>query len=180
MRKKTYRTALGGVLSALAAVFMMMGGIFPFAQFCGPVMACLCVMIFLVECGARWAFFMYLAVTGISLLISPDQESVMLFAMFLGWYPMLKMLLETKVRSRALQIILKLLALDVCVGAAYWILLKLLAVPALLEEFSGYSGIMLAVLVIMGNVTFILVDICLSRIAVLYLYRFREKLVRDR
>ena len=64
MREKTYRIALGGVLSALAAVFMMMGGIFPFAQFCGPAMACICVMISIVfQKKTAKIWFIFSAVT---------------------------------------------------------------------------------------------------------------------
>ena len=180
MREKTYRIALGGVLTALAAVFMMMGGIFPFAQFCGPAMACLCVMVFLVECGPKWAFFMYLAVSGVALMVSPDLESVMLFVCFLGWYPLLKMLLELKVKSRALQLVLKLLAMAVCVGLMYYALLKIFPVAALVEEFAGYSLGFLLLLVLMAAVAFLLIDVCLSRVAVLYLKKFREKLIRSR
>ena len=180
MKEKTYRVALGGVLSALAAVFMMMGGIFPFAQFCGPAMACICVMIFLVECGPKWAFFMYLAVSGVALLVSPDLESVLLFVCFLGWYPLLKMLLETKVRSRALQLVLKLAAMAVCVGLMYYALLKIFPVAALVEEFAGYGAGFLVLLILMASVAFLLIDVCLSRMAVLYLRKFREKLVGSR
>ena len=179
MRQKTYRIALGGVLSAMAVVFMMMGGIFPFAQFCGPMLACLCVMLFLVECGNRSAFFMYLTVSLLSFFLSPDLESVMLFIFFIGWYPILKVFLETRVKSRFLQMAVKLTALCVCVGLAYYTLLNLMAVPSLTEEFAEYTTVMLIVLILMGVVAFILVDVCLTRTAALYLNRFREKLVRD-
>ena len=179
MREKTYRIALGGVLSAMAVVFMLMGAIFPFAQFCGPVLAAVCVMIFLVECGVKWAFFMYLTVSFLSFLLSPDLESAMLFTCFVGWYPILKVQLETKLRSRFLQMVIKITALCVCVGASYYLLLRILSVPALVEEFSDYSALMLGTVIVMGIIAFILVDICLTRMANVYLNRFRQKVVRD-
>lgn len=178
MREKTYRTALGGILAALASLFMLMGGVFPFAQFAGPCLASVAVMIFLTECGRKWAFFMYLAVSGVSVLVSPDLEGVLLFICFIGWYPILKVTVE-KLGRNILVWLIKVLSLDICVGLMYYVLLRIVAVPALLNEFAEYTSFTLIVLILMANASFVLLDIALTRIGVAYLLRFRQKLVRS-
>ena len=83
-RQQSRRMALCGVLAALALVFLSMGGMIPFATFCCPILAMLCMLPVLEEYGAKTAVVFYAAVSLLALLIAPDKEVSLLYV-FLGW-----------------------------------------------------------------------------------------------
>lgn len=92
IRKKTRRIALCGLLGALGAVCMLLGGMIPFATFCCPVLASLALLPAMDECGGAWALGLYAVLSALSLLLAPDRESAALFV-FLGYYPLLQRIL---------------------------------------------------------------------------------------
>ncbi|MBR3356081.1 MAG: hypothetical protein IKG47_12170 [Oscillospiraceae bacterium] len=176
MRQKSYRTALGGILSALSITFMFLGGVFPFAEYVGPAMASICVLIFKEEFGAKAALLMYIAVSLLAILLSPSLESSLLFMAFMGWYPISKNIIETKAKS-VLSMMIKLLLVNISVLSLYYVLLNVLKLPSLEEDLAGGPWLT-AVLIILYNITFLLFDRLLTVISYYYKNVFRKKLIR--
>lgn len=145
--------ALGGVLAALAVVVMSLGGLIPVATYVSPMVCALLLQAVLCSCGVRIAWAWYGAVAMLSVLLSPDKEAAAVFA-FLGYYPIVKPRLDG-IRPPWLW---KGLLFNGSIGLMYFLLLKLLRMEALGEEFAGLGLAMLAVLLVMGNVTFFLLD----------------------
>ena len=72
--------ALGGILAALAAVIMCLGGLIPVATFVCPL---LCLVVLYLVChlfGKRIGWAWYGAVSVLSLLLGPDKEAAAVFA----------------------------------------------------------------------------------------------------
>lgn len=176
MRQKSFRTALGGILSALSITFMFLGGVFPFAEYVGPAMASICVLIFKEEFGAKAALLMYISVSLLALLLSPNIESSLLFLAFMGWYPISKNMIETKTKG-LISLLIKLLVVNVSVLSLYYVLLNVLKLPSLEEDLAGGPWLT-AVLIILYNITFLLFDRLLTVIAYYYRNVFRKKLIR--
>ena len=158
MRSKAYPIALGGMLAAAAVVLMSIGTIIPIATYAAPVLCMLVGQMVLKLCGSRIAWAWYSAVTVLSLLLAPDKEAAAFFAV-LGYYPIVKPKLEKK----KLSWLWKGLLFNGSIFLLYWVLLNLIGVAALVQEFSGMGIAMTAVLLILGNVTFFMLDHILSR-----------------
>ena len=119
-------------------------------------MLLLCMLLLkfvLLTCGKRIAWAWYGAVMILGLIMSPDKESAAVFT-FLGYYPILKPKLET-MKGKWLW---KALVFNTSMVLLYSILIRVMGVAAVTGESEELAGIMLAVLLLMGNVTFIALD----------------------
>ena len=92
--------ALGGLMTALGLVFMLMAGIFPMAEFALPALAGMLTIVMVVEAGYKWAFTTYLATGLLSIFICPMKECALYYLVLLGFYPIVKSLLEHKAPVR--------------------------------------------------------------------------------
>lgn len=145
--------ALGGVLAAGAVAAMALGTIIPIATYVCPMVCTLLLQVVLKACGRRMAWAWYGAVSLLALLLAPDKEAAAVF-LFLGYYPIVRPWLN----SRKLPWLWKGLLFNGSIGVLYFLLIRLLGLDALVQEFSGMGLGMLAVLLVLGNVTFFLLD----------------------
>lgn len=151
--------ALGGVFAALAVVIMCLGGIVPIATYACPALCMLVGGVLLRICGARVTWAWYGAVAVLSLLLCADKEPAIVFAI-LGYYPILKLRWNT-VRFA---IIWKLLYFNATVIVLYTGLLYLMGMSHLLSEFYEFGLVGLVAMILLGNLTFWLIDKLLDRI----------------
>ena len=158
MRSKAYPIALGGMLAAVAVVLMCVGTIIPIATYAAPVLCIKVCQTVLTLCGSRIAWAWYGVVTILSLMMAPDKEAAAVF-LVLGYYPIVK----PKLEAQKVAWLWKGLLFNGSILLLYWVLLNLIGVSQLLEEFSGMGIAMTALLLILGNVTFFLLDHVLSR-----------------
>ena len=158
MRSKAYPIALGGMLAAAAVVLMSIGTIIPVATYAAPVLCLLLCQTVLKLCGKRIAWAWYGAVAFLSLLMAPDKEAAAVF-LLLGYYPILKLKLDA-LKGKWLW---KALYFNGSILALYWVLMNIIGMQQLLSDFEGMGIAMTAVLLILGNVTFFLMDRLLTR-----------------
>ena len=145
--------ALGGILAALAVVIMSMGTLIPVATYAAPMLCCMMVQLVLGICGRRMAWAWYGAVALLSLLMAPDKEAAAVF-LTLGYYPIVKPWLD----RRKGKWLWKALLFNVSVLAMYWLLMHLFGMDQIAAEFEEMGQIMLVITLILGNVTFFLLD----------------------
>lgn len=150
--------ALGGLMAGLATVIMSLGGMIPVATYVCPVMCMLILTLVLKLCGSTVAWAWYGAVSLLGLMLCPDKEAAAVF-LGLGFYPIVKPKLE-KLRFPWLW---KLILFNGDILILYWILMHLMGMDQLMAEFQEMGVIMTAVTLILGNVTFFLLDYVLSR-----------------
>lgn len=176
-QKKSGQVAFGGVMAALSLAVMLLGGIIPLATFCAPAIGGVLVMLAAVECGTYLAWGMYAAVALLSLWLVPDLEMSMVFACFLGYYPLVKPLLDG-IRFSLLRWGAKLLLFNGAVQCMYFLLLVLFPVGYLVSEMGGYGRGMLAALLALANFAFCVYDLALCSVRRLYMLRLRPLLGR--
>ncbi|MBQ8359440.1 MAG: hypothetical protein IJX37_05975 [Oscillospiraceae bacterium] len=145
--------ALGGVLAALAVVIMSMGTLIPVATYVCPMISAVLLQVVLKTCGKRIAWAWYGAVAILSLLLAPDKEAAAVFVA-LGYYPILKPRLD-RLKGKWLW---KGLLFNSVILAVYWLLLHLFGMDQLAAEFAEMGTVMTAVMLVLGNVTFFLLD----------------------
>ena len=158
MRSKAYPVALGGMLAAAAVVLMSIGTILPVATYAAPVLCMLICRVVLKLCGSRMAWAWYGTVALLSLLLAPDKEAAAVF-LVLGYYPILK----PKLDSLKGKWLWKALYFNGSILALYWGLMNIIGMQQLLSDFEGMGLAMTAVLLVLGNVTFFLLDNLLTR-----------------
>lgn len=165
--------ALCGILAALALVMMFLGGVVPFATIACPVLASLVLIPVYIECGQKWGWLWFVAVAALAAFAAPEKESAILFVFF-GYYPMLKKYFGRL--PKVLKYLSKLLYLNVAVFAAYYLMLHVFGLSAVVEDFEGMKLWMLALMLVLANITFFVYDKLIDRIEVAYHVRLRPKL----
>lgn len=151
--------ATGGMLAALAMVVMCLGGLIPIATYVCPMLCALVLQFVLRLCGKRIAWAWYMAVAVLSLLLAPDKEAAVIFV-FLGYYPLIKPRLD----ALPLSWLFKLLFFNLMILASYGVLIYVLGLTAVLEEFAALGTVMTVVTLLMGNVVLFLLDLVLAKI----------------
>ena len=150
--------ALGGVFAALAVVIMCMGGLIPVATFVCPMLCIMLLKMVLSLCGARTAWAWYGTVALLAVLMGPDKEAAAVFV-FLGYYPILK----PKLDAMKFPWLWKLLLFNAAIGAMYWLLIHLFGLNYIAAEYAELGTVLTVVMLVLGNVTFIMLDILLGR-----------------
>lgn len=157
-RTPAYAIALGGSLAALAVTIMSLGTLIPIATYVCPVLCMVVLNILAMICGERIGWAWYGAVALLSTLLAPDKEAAAMFV-FLGYYPLIK----PKLDKTRLKWLWKILFFNVTILMAYWFLMHLLGMAAIAEEFREMGAVLTAAMLILGNLTFFLLDKLLSR-----------------
>ena len=150
--------ALGGILAALAVIIMSMGTLIPIATYVCPMLCCLMLQLVLKICGGRIAWAWYGAVSLLSLLMAPDKEAAAVF-LALGYYPIVKPRLD----CRKGKWIWKGLFFNAVILILYWLLMHIFGFDRLSAEFADMGKILTMVMLLMGNVTFFLLDKLLEK-----------------
>ncbi len=174
--KQTKKLALTGMLCALAAGIMMLGNLIPLATFCCPALAGLMLIPVFVECGERMSWSAYAAIALLSLILSPDKESALLF-LFLGHYPVLRWRL-TQIRNPFLRVGAKLLTFNLAAGLTYVCGVFVFGLTQLAAEYREMGLFMGVAFLIIGNVTLLIYDRLLAVMTQLYINKLRNKLIR--
>ena len=150
--------ALGGMMAALAVVIMSLGGLIPVATFVCPVL-CMMLLSFVTRmCGKRIGWAWYGAVAILSVLLGPDKEAAAVFV-FLGYYPILK----PKLDRMKFGFLLKALLFNAAILLMYWVLIHLFGMAQVAAEYQELGIIMTVVMLLLGNLTFLLLDKALTK-----------------
>lgn len=178
MMKTSYKVALGGIISSLSLITMLLGGIIPGLEYTIPAFAGMMLIIIVIEISLRWAFLTYIGVAMLTFFIVPNKESGLLFITFLGYYPVLKSVIETRLKRMQLQWVVKLLVFNAALVVYYKLVMWFVAAPELSESVEELGKYALYILGALANVVFLLYDVALTRIISVYLKWFRKKIVR--
>ena len=152
-RTPAANVALGGVMAALAMVVMSMGTLIPVATYVCPMLCAVLLQMVLKTCGQRIAWAWYGAVAILSLLLAPDKEAAAVFA-FLGYYPIVKPKLD-RLKGKWLW---KILLFNVSTLVLYWLLMHIFGLDQIASDFEEMGAVMTVIMLILGNVTFFLLD----------------------
>ena len=172
--RKSVKITCCGIISAIAAVILLATNI-PIMLYAIPALAGIVYIVPAIEFGTKWAFLCYGITAIISLVLPCEREALIVFIGILGYYPIVKMLIE-RLNNRLLEYILKLLLFNVSIIASYTVVIKLMGITVLENDMFGLK-ITVALLLLAGNIVFLVFDFTLTRILQLYFIKLR-KIVR--
>ena len=153
MQNNAKRIALGGMLAGVAVVIMCLGGLIPVATYICPMLCCMAQFLVLRFCGRRLAWTWFFMVSILALVTGPDKEAVLVFVA-IGYYPILKPYLD----RYKLGILLKFVLFNVSIFTAYGIMIRFWGMDEILSENMEFGLIGLGIIVLLGNLTFFLLD----------------------
>lgn len=169
--KKTSYIALCGITAALITA-VMTAAYFPFLTYAIPAIAGAVIMIPLVEIGKGYAALTYI-VTCLPVMLFAENEAKLMYVCFFGYYPIIKAIFE-KVKIRVIEFILKFAVFNGAVTAVYLLLSNIFMID--MEGIGDYGKYGVILLYVVGNVAFLLYDICLARLCTVYIYRLHPKI----
>lgn len=174
--KTSVKVSLGGVVAALSLVLMLLTSIIPFGTYAFPAFAGILLVLLVFNLGYAYAFAVYFVTAVLSFLLVTDKEAALYYALFLGFYPILKGVIE-RIPSKPVQYIIKLALFNVCMIAAFYIGITLLSIPK--ESFNLFGVYLPWVFLILGNIVFIIYDLCITRLVTLYLLKWHDRLNKN-
>ena len=155
----SFRVAFCGVLAALMIAVMLLGTMIPTTTYICPALAGVLLLPVVWEFGFRTGALLYLAVALLSLILSPNKEAALFFVLLFGWYPLLRPKLQ-HLRRKPWRIILKLLLFNLALAVIFALLLFVFVMPDLQAEAQTWTGLVLAGMLLLGNVTFCYTTFC--------------------
>jgi hypothetical protein len=137
------KLAFCGLMAALGAAVMLLGGVLGVATYCAPLIASAFLIPALTEYGRGYAWLAWLVMAVISVLLSADKESAF-FYVFLGYYPIIRALF-LRIEKKPLRIAAKLLYFALAAALLYLFLCLVLKLDAVLEDLGSVSAAVNAV-----------------------------------
>lgn len=173
MKKLSFQIAFGGISCALCIIMMLSVGLFPILVYVFPMLSSLVIFAVNYECGIKTAAASYISVSLLSLILSPDKESALLFLFFFGCYPLLSGYID-RLKSALFRWIVKFAFFNAAMVASYFLLIKVF-VAVEMNEFGKYT---VPVLLVSANLLLVLYDRMLRAIEVVYVRKIRKKLFK--
>ena len=172
------------VLCALAVVMLGLGAIIEVIDITAAAVASLVLLPILLCYGTKYAWLSY-AVTGVlGVLLMPQSLGAWMFAGLTGFYPIVKQRLDRlpRVLSWAVKLLLLAAVLLLYLGIFYFILLggEGSLFDAFLKSFGEEEGTPLVAwaVIILSLFTYILFDLLIDRLLVLYYLRWQKRVER--
>lgn len=165
--KRTRRIALSAVLSALGVLFLFLGSVIEVLDLTMGAFASLIIVFAVIEMIRSAPWLIYAVTSVLALILLPNKFPAVLYLLFCGIYPILKAMFERL--HYVVSWVLKFSAFN------SGLLLIVTAAKFILHMPDGeldFTWLVFAV----GNATFLIYDIALSKLITLYLVKIRSML----
>lgn len=171
MNSKTRSITLSAVLIALNVMFLYLAAIMPSGRMGFIALSSLLVIAGVVELGLGSAVLVFIGAAVISALILPEKTAVIVYALFFGYYPIIKSLAERH-RSKVVMWLLKLAVFNTAFSVIWFLFSKILFDTTYLELslFVIYPAV---------NLVFIIFDIGLTRLIGFYVVRISKNIKKN-
>ncbi len=156
------------VFSAFSVIFLYLAAIFPTGQLGFLGISSLFGVAAVCEYGVTGGILVFVVTALVGFIVIPDKTGPILYAVFFGYYPILKYAAE-KLRSRFLEWVLKLTIFS----GALSVVLFVFHLALYAFELSGW---LYGVVYFVGNVVFIIFDLGVSRVATVYMSKIYPKI----
>jgi hypothetical protein len=150
-----------GLSAAAGIVVLYLCCILPWGRLALLCISTIGVIFVRMSCSCGWAVGCYAATALLGLLLLPEKAPALIYALFLGYYPLIRLRLE-RVGSAAVRIILKLTAFNIAALLA-WALFRAIFAAAI-------SGVKMPVLMLLiaANGVFLIYDYALGQMMLYY------------
>ncbi len=148
------------------------------ATYAMPALAGMMLVPIVIELGCKTALIVYAAAAILALLVTPDPEAAIMFLAFFGYYPTIKLSLD-KIANRPLRWLYKFAIFNITVVGAYLIAIRLFGMDQLMDGFRDFGTYSAWILLGLGNLVFLLYDLAVQNLILLYVRRLRGRIFRN-
>ena len=173
MRKKSLRVAVCGLAAALSVTLMFFGGVVYVFAYAVPMLLGLISVMIKKTFGTPSAVFVYVAVSLLSLILVPEKESVMMFVLFFGYYPIIRESFE-KIKSKVIRYVLKLILFNASLTVIELICVFIFGIP-FFEDGVFSAGLLIGFAAVM-NFVFVMYDFLLRMFLILYEKKIEKRI----
>ena len=169
IRKRTKYLTVSAMLSALGVVILSLGALVDVLDLTTAVMASFLIIYAVIEMSGVYPWLIWLVTSTLALILLPQKTPALFYALFAGFYPILKERLEP-LRS-IIAYPLKLLVFHLSLGGI------VLAVYLLFPELLDTAGLwwMPVALYIASVLCFLLYDRALTHLITYYLIKLQKR-----
>ena len=167
-RDKTRRIAVSSVLSALGVVMLYLGSMVEVLDISMAVIASLICVFAVIEYGKGYPWLIFTVTALLSLLLLPNKTPAAMYAVFFGFYPIIKEKLERL--PRVISWVLKEIIFNVAFAVMAVLVMFVFAMGNIEIDLPYIIGI-----VFLGELTFVLYDIAMTRLISLYIFKLRKR-----
>lgn len=167
-KKSTVRLAAAAVLAALGVVLLTLGAFIEVLDLSMAAIASLTVVFAVIELKGKYPYLVYLVTSVLSLLLLPSKTPALLYALFAGYYPILKACLEGRF-SRTASWLIKILVCNAAFALVALVSVKLLTLYEISWQHWYWA------IPVIATAVFVLYDIALTRLITAYLVRWRRR-----
>lgn len=150
----------------------MLFSYFPYLTYAVPAVSGLMMMILVIELDEKWSFCAFVA-SSVIVFLTAENESKLMYICFLGYYPILKAIIE-KIGNQAVEWVLKILTFNAAIIIIYLIFSKLFGINT--DDFKELGKYGAYIFLGIGNITFIIYDFAISRLAGFYMIKLHPKI----
>lgn len=171
--RESSKAALCGIVAALAVVIMMITYISPVLVYTAPPFAGLILLLIVNEVSFSRAVGTYFAVSLLSLFLIADKEAATFFTCFFGFYPILRIFLDKKIKLKAIKWIIKVLVFNLSLLSSVCVSMFIFNIDY--SDFTNGGKYMTYLFFVMMNVVFVLFDFLIGRLQILYFLRLQKR-----
>ncbi len=171
--RESSKAALCGIVAALAVVIMMITYISPVLVYTAPPFAGLILLLIVNEVSFSRAVGTYFAVSLLSLFLIADKEAATFFTCFFGFYPILRIFLDKKIKLKTIKWIIKVLVFNLSLLSSVCVSMYIFNIDY--SDFTDGGKYMAYLFFVMMNVVFVLFDFLIGRLQILYFLRLQKR-----
>lgn len=165
--------AFSAIISSVCVVLMLLCRFISITDYAVSAVCGLLIGVVVIESGKRWALASYIVVSVLGLIFG-GNECAVTFIIFLGYYPVIKVWLDSI--NKVISYIIKFLIFNSMIIGAYYILDALKFIP--LDEIAILGQYTNLVILILANVAFLIYDFAFNGIMSLYYNKLHHRVTR--
>ncbi len=168
--RKNLKIAFSGIMCALTVVLLALASVIWLLDYTSPLICGLLLIVPIESFGRKSAFCVYAAACILSLFLLPSKGAAVLYAMFCGYYPIIRKDIE-KLKSRFLRIIIKFAVFNLGAVGSELVMVYVFKVP--FENFLGVWGIV--ILLLAGYVILFTFDRLIHVFTIIYVKKYKKR-----
>ncbi len=168
--KKSVKTAMAGIISALSVVLLFLGGTIWILAYIMPMLTGMLSIILIKSLNKKTALIVYICVSILSIILLPDKECALTYIFFFGYYPIIKESIS-KIKNKFISIMLRFLIFNAAIISSQLICVYVFLIP--FDDFLGKWGII--ILIFAANIVFALYEKLLDVVFLLYERKYSKR-----
>ncbi len=173
---KTFKLAYCSIAVALS-IAVMFASLIPSMTYVFPAFAGIILWTISEQISSKWALLSFAAASFLTFMIIPEFEANLFFVLFFGYYPIIRPIIG-KIKPKLLSKAIKFAVFNSAIIIIYFLMCLLFSADKLLEGMEEFGQYALPALWLLGCIAFVLYDICLHYLELIYRQWFKPRLSR--